>query len=147
MAKWKKRKPTYEYHDTPTTLGVASFGGACAFITVVNTIGDIVESLGHQANKLLAWQVNMGALCVGIATFFVFLFILELLETRSKIVAWRSSAPWLPLVGLTAIATVIHIPFFIVALMGAIYCVWAYRWTSNVRRLTDPSSMKMKSMR
>jgi hypothetical protein len=135
MGKWKKKKPTYEYHDTPTTLLVASFGGACAFFTVVNTIDDIVESLGHQANKLLAWQVNMGALCVGIATFFIFLFILELLETRSKIMAWRSSAPWLPLVGLTAIATAIHIPFYVVALVGASYGVWAYRRTSGVRRL------------
>lgn len=135
MGKSKKKKSSYEYHDTPTTLLVASFGGACAFITVLNTIGDIVESLGHQATKLLAWQVNMGALCVGIATFFVFLYVLELLETRSKATAWRSSAPWLPLAGLTAIATVIHIPFYIVALIGAIYGVWAYRRTSNVRRL------------
>src|SRR5271166_3055635 len=127
MAKWKKKKPAIEYHDTPTTLGVASLGGACAFITVVNTIGDIVESFGQSADKLLAWQVNMGPLCVGIVTFFVFLFILELLETRSKIIAWRSSAPWLPLAGITAIATMIHIPFFIVALIGAIYGVWAYR--------------------
>jgi hypothetical protein len=136
MGKWKKKKSTYEYHDTWTTLLVASFGGFCAFIAVVNTIGDIVESLGGQANKLLAWQVNMGALCVGIATFFIFLFILELLETRSKITAWRSSAPWLPLAGLAAIATVIHIPFYIVALIGTIYGVWAYRRTSSVRRLT-----------
>jgi hypothetical protein len=36
--KWKKTKSTYEYHDTPTTLLVASFGGACASFTVVNTI-------------------------------------------------------------------------------------------------------------
>jgi hypothetical protein len=135
MAKWKKKKPTFEYHDTPTTLVVASFGGACAFITVVNTIGDIVESLGHQANKLLAWQVNMGALCVGIVTFFIFLFILVVLETRSKITAWRSSAPWLPLAGLTAIATVIHISFYIVALTGVIYGVWAYRRTSIIRQM------------
>lgn len=136
MAKWNKNKPAYEYHDTPTTLLVALFGGACAFITVVNTIGDIVESLGHQAKKLLAWQVNMGALCVGVATFFVFLFILELLETRSKITAWRSSAPWLPLAGLTAIATVIHVPFYVVAPIGAIYGIWAYHRTNRVRRLT-----------
>jgi hypothetical protein len=135
MAKLKNKKPTFEFHDSPTTLFVALFGGACAFISVVNTIGDIMESFGHQANKLLAWQVNMGALCVGIATFFVFLFILEVLETRSKVTAWRSSAPWLPLVGLTAIATIVHIPFYIVTLVGTIYGVWAYRRTNSVRRL------------
>ena len=135
MGKWKKKKSTYEYHHTPTTLLVASFGGACAFLTVVNTIGDIVESLGHHAAKLLAWQVNMGALCVGSATFFVFLYFLELLETRSRITAWHSSAPWLPLVGLTAIATAVHVPFYIVAAVGASYGVWAYRRTNSVRRL------------
>jgi hypothetical protein len=102
----------------------------------VNTIDDIVETWKHQPAKLLAWQVNMGALCAGIVTFFVFLFLLELFETRSKIIAWRSSAPWLPLAGLTAIATVIHIPFYIVALIGAIYSIWAYRRTNSVRRLT-----------
>lgn len=133
MRKWKK-KSSYEFRDTTTTLLVASFGGACAFITVENTIDDIMELWGHQARKLLGWQVDMGALCVGVITFFAFVFILGVLETRSKITAWRSSAPWLPLVGLTGIAAVIHIPFYVVAPIGAIYSVWAYRKTSNVRR-------------
>jgi hypothetical protein len=50
MGKWKKKKSTYEYHDTPITLLVTSFGGACAFFTVVNTIGDIVELLGQVSS-------------------------------------------------------------------------------------------------
>ena len=76
----------------------------------------------------------MGATCVDVITFFVFLFFLELLETRSRLTAWRASAPWLPLVGLTLLATIIHIPFYIVILAGTIYGVWAYRQTSSVRR-------------
>jgi hypothetical protein len=134
MGKWKKNS-TQEFNHTPTTLLVASFGGACAFITVENIIDEIMESWGHQVRKLLGWQVDMGSLCVGIVTFCTFLFILEVFETRSKITAWRSSAPWLPLVGLTAIATVVHIAFYFVAPIGAIYGVWAYRRTSSVRRL------------
>jgi hypothetical protein len=134
MGKWKRKKSTYEYHNTPTTILVASFGGACMFITVVSIIGDTLEAWGHQANRLLAWQVTMGALCAGIITFFVFLFFLGVFETKSKITGWRSSAPWLPLVGLTAIATAVHIPFVVLALVGGIYGVWAYRKTSNVRR-------------
>jgi hypothetical protein len=47
-----------------------------------------------------------------------------------------SSAPWLPLVGLTWLATIIHIPFYIVISVGIIYGVFAYRQTSKVRRLT-----------
>jgi len=134
MRKWKK-KSTYEYFHLPTTLLVASFGGACAFYTIENTIDDILESWGHHANKPLEWQVNMGALCVGTLTFVVFLFILQVLETRSKLTAWRSSASWVPLIGLTAVDTVVHIPFYVVALAGASYGVWAYRRTSGVRRL------------
>ena len=140
MGKWKKKKSTYEYHDTPTTLLVASFGGVCGFITVVNIIDDVRESWWHQVNKLPAWQANVGALCVGILTFTIFLFILQVLETRSKITAWRSSAPWLPLVGLTATATVVHIPFYVVALIGAIYGLLAYRRTSSVRRFDHPDN-------
>ena len=134
MRKWKK-KSTYEYFHLPTTLLVASFGGACAFYTIENTIDDILESWGHHANKPLEWQVNMGALCVGTLTFVVFLSILQVLETRSKLTAWRSSASWVPLIGLTAVDTVVHIPFYVVALAGASYGVWAYRRTSGVRRL------------
>jgi hypothetical protein len=131
----RKKTSTYEYNHTPTTLLVASFGGACAFVTVENTIADILGLWGYQVNKLLAWQVNMGALCVGIVTFTFFLFILEVIETRSKIIAWRTSVPWLPLVGLTAIATLVHIPFYVVVLISAICVVWAYRRTCSVRRL------------
>jgi ABC-type antimicrobial peptide transport system permease subunit len=78
----------------------------------------------------------MGSACSGIIAFFTFLFILEVLETRSRTTVWRSSAPWLPLVGLTWLATIIHIPFYIVISVGIIYGVFAYRQTSKVRRLT-----------
>jgi hypothetical protein len=46
----------------------------------------------------------------------------------------------LPLVGLTAIATVVHIPFYVVALIGAIYGILAYRRTSSVRRFDHPDN-------
>jgi len=114
---------------------MALFGGACAFITVESTLPDTMESLEHHMNKLPGWQVHMGSACFGIIAFLTFLFILELLETRSKRTAWRCSAPWLPLFGLTAIATAVHVPFYLVALVGAIYGVFAYRRTSSERRL------------
>jgi hypothetical protein len=126
---------SHDYNHTPTTLLMALFGGACAFITVESTLPDAMESLEHHMNKLPGWQVHMGSACVGIIAFLTFLFILELLETRSKRTAWRCSAPWLPLFGLTAIATAVHIPFYIVALVGSVYGVFAYRRTSSVRRL------------
>ena len=83
----------------------------------------------------------MGATCIEFTTFFVFLFFLELLETRSRLTAWRTSALWWPLVGLTLLATIVHIPYFIVILVETFYGVWAYRQTSSVRRSPRRASL------
>ena len=130
----RKKQSSLEYNHTPTTLLMALFGGACSFIAVESTLPDLIELWGRQMNKLPAWQIHMGSACSGIVTFLTFLFLLELHETRSRITAWRSSAPWLPLVGLTLLATIVHIPLYIVILVGTICGVWAYRQTSSVRR-------------
>jgi hypothetical protein len=132
MARRKKR-PSHDYHHTPTTLLVALFGGACAFIVVEIFLPDLLELCEPQIGKFPGWQIHMGATCIEVMTFFVFLFFLELLETRSHLTAWRASAPWLPLVGLTFLATIIHIPYYVMMLVGTIYGVWAYRQTSSVR--------------
>ena len=124
----------YEYNHTPTTLLLALLGGSCAFIAVETTLPDVMDVWGSQMNKFPGWQFHMGSACSGIVTFFTFLFLLELHETKSRITAWRSSAPWLPLVGLTLLATIVHIPYYIVILVGTICGVWAYRQTSSVRR-------------
>jgi hypothetical protein len=97
------------------------------------TLPDVLDVWGSRINNFPEWQFHMGSTCVGIATFFTFLFLLELHETKSRITAWRSSAPWLPLVGLTSLATIIRIHYFIVILVGTICGVWAYRKTSSVR--------------
>ena len=76
----------------------------------------------------------MGATRIEVMAFSAILFLLELFETRSRITEWRASAPWLPLVGLTLLATIIHIPYYIVILVGAICGVWAYRRTSSMAR-------------
>jgi hypothetical protein len=132
----RKKQSSYEYNDTPTTMLMAVFGGACGLITVESFFEEIMDLLSNRTNKVHAWQVHMGSVSVGMIAFVVFLFFLEVFETRSKAIAWHSSWPWLPLVGLTAISTVVYIPFYLVAPIGVIYGVWAYRKTSSVRRLT-----------
>ncbi len=129
-----KKRPSDESSRTLGTLLIAVFGGACSLIAVESSVPDVMESWGRRMDKIPAWQVHMGALCIGIAGFFVCLLILETRETKSRRTAWRSSAPWLPLVGLTALATLIHIPYYIVILAGIAYCFWAYRQSSSVRR-------------
>jgi hypothetical protein len=138
----RKKQSSHEYNHSPTTLLVALFGGACAFITVESIYGDANGAGWQEMNRLPAWQVHMGSMCVGILTFFVFLFILEFLETNSRTTAWKSCAPWLPLVGLTALATLVHLPFYILLLVGASYAVWAYRRTCSVRRSLRSSKVK-----
>ena len=130
----RKNRPSYEYDYTATTLLLALLGGSCAFIAVETTLPDVMDVWGSQMNKFPGWQFHMGSACSGIVTFLTFLFLLELHETRSRITAWRSSAPWLPLVGLTLLATIIHIPSYIVIMVGTIFAVWAYLQTSSVRR-------------
>jgi hypothetical protein len=129
----RKRRPNYEYNDTLTTLLIAVFGGACAFISVESTLPNVMDLWERQMGKLPEWKIHMGSACCGTITFFIFLFILEVHETRSRITAWRSSAPWLPLIGLTLLATMIDIPYYIVIPVGTISGVWAYRQTSSVR--------------
>jgi len=130
----RKNRSSDKYSHTPTTLMVALLGGSCAFIAVETTLPDVLDVWGSQMNKIPGWQFHMGSACSGIVTFFTFLYLLELHETKSRITAWRSSAPWLPLVGLTLLATIVYIPWCIVILAGIILGVWAYRQTSSVRR-------------
>jgi hypothetical protein len=126
-----KNRSSDEYNHTPITLMVALLGGSSAFLAVETTLPDLMDLWG---SKLRGWQFHMGSACGGIVAFFTFLFFLELHETKSRMKAWRSSAPWLPLVGLTLLATIIRIPYCIVILAGIICGVWAYRQTSSVRR-------------
>ncbi len=132
----RKKQLRYEFNHTPTTVLMAVFGGACGFITVESFFEEITELFSSRGNDVYAWQVHMGSVCIGIITFVASLFLLAVFETKSRAIAWHSSWPWLPLVGLTAISTVVHIPFYFVAVIGAIYGIWAYRRTISVRRLT-----------
>jgi predicted transcriptional regulator of viral defense system len=75
----RKKQSSHEYNHSPTTLLVALFGGACAFITVESIYGDANDAGWQQMNRLPAWQVHMGSACVGI----IYALFVELNE-RSK---------------------------------------------------------------
>jgi len=138
----RKKQSSQEYNHSPTMLLVALFGGAFAFIAVENICDDATDAGWQQMNRLSARHVHMGSAHAEIITFFVFLFILEFRETRSRIGFWRSRAPWLPLVGVMALATIIHIPICVVVLADASYAVSGYCRTCSVRH--SPKSRKVK---
>jgi uncharacterized membrane protein YfcA len=101
-------------------------------------LGDIQGTGDLHARSLANWQVHMGSACLGTAAFAIILFLLELLGHKSKIYAWRATWPWLPLVGVIALATRIHFPAYVVIVMcvldvgWASYKIWATRKASNL---------------
>ena len=124
-------------HDdlSPTSIALlaAFLGGLGILIFGESLLGDIQGEGESHARSLASWQIHMGAACMGAAALVVILYLLELLGRQSKIIAWRSSWPWLPLVGLTALATVIHIPAFAVIVMCVLDAAWASYRTRTAR--------------
>jgi hypothetical protein len=56
----RRVQSSHDYNHTPTTLLMALFGGACAFLTIESILPDAMESSGHQPNEFPGWQVHMG---------------------------------------------------------------------------------------
>jgi hypothetical protein len=127
-----------KYQDTINVTPVAGkfiacLGGLVVLYYAESTMNDVQNSVDKHTQRLPSWQVHMGSICVSVLAFVAILFLLEFLRSRSKITAWHLAWPWLPLVGLTSLATLIHIPAYIVIPAGAIHGVWAYRRTSKER--------------
>lgn len=140
LPKWAKaRKKTqkaehrWDSDPTPMTLAVALFGGLCGLIT-----GDMVRDVLTDGETprmywMPSWRAHMAIACLGVLSFVVSLFFLEVLSRRSKKKALKSTAPWLSLLLLTSTATVRRVPTFAVLLVGALCVTWAYRYTRALR--------------
>jgi hypothetical protein len=124
----KKARETRDDDLNLTTFALlVGFLGGLGIVTYGESLlGDIQGAGDSHAPSLANWQVHMGAVCMGTAAFVVIFFLLELLGHKSKATAWRSTWPWLPLVGLTALATAIHLPVYAVILMCVLNAAWAY---------------------
>lgn len=129
----RKKQPEYAIDPTPTALAVGIFGGAAALYATEVIYSDMRDSGAPDIPGLPNWRAHMGAVCVGSIAFVVTFFLMESLGRKSKVIAWRSSVPWLPLIALTAVATAIHIPIYVVIVSGTLYSVWAYRRTRAIR--------------
>jgi hypothetical protein len=84
------------------------------------------DNNGQPAN-IPIWRVHMGSVCLGFIGFVITLFCFEALEKKSKSIAFNSAIRWHPLVAITGLAAIIHIPAFIVIIVGFIYGTWVYR--------------------
>jgi hypothetical protein len=129
VGRFVKRKQKQEDDGTNATflaLIIAFLGGLGIFMYGENLLGDLQGGGAPHGSSLANWQVDMGATCMGAVAFVTVFFLMEALSRRSRIMAWRTSWPWLPLVGITAAATVIHTPTYAVIGLCAIECIWAF---------------------
>jgi hypothetical protein len=130
----KKAKPQKQITDsTPTAVALATFFGAAALYCGEIIYDNIKDSGAPDMRQLPGWRAHMASACVGTLAFVISLFLLESLGRRSKGSALRSTVPWLPVVALTGLATAIHIPVYMVALLIALYSPWAYLHTRQTR--------------
>jgi hypothetical protein len=112
---------------------IACLGGLAVLYYAESTMSDLQKPEDRHIHQIPSWQIHMGSICIGVLAFVCMLFCLEFLARRSKIAAWRLSWPWLPLIGLTGLATLIHFPIYVVLPAIAIHVIWAYRRIRAVR--------------
>ncbi len=131
MKKAKQQKQTTD--STPMAVTLATLCGAGALYCGEIIYDNIKDSGAPDMRQLPGWRAHMASACIGTLAFVISLFLLESLGRRSKGSALRSTVPWLPVVAFTALATAIHIPIYVVALLIAIYSPWAYLHTRQTR--------------
>jgi hypothetical protein len=131
MAK-KRDRQTYTPDQTLMAFGIGCV--ACAGISyIAEIVHDDVIANGDNLPGFPDWRIHMATACLGITVFALTFYSLEALARGSKMTAWRSTAPWLPLVGLTAAATIVHLPAYGVILACLIYSICAFRWMRSVK--------------
>jgi hypothetical protein len=128
-----KRHKQKDQDSTPVAVTIATLCGATALYCGEIIYDNIKDSGAPDMRRLPGWRAHMASACIGTLAFVISLFLLESLGRRSKSSALRSTAPWLPLVALTGLATAIHIPSYLVALVTALYSPWAYLHTRPLR--------------
>jgi hypothetical protein len=124
MKKAKRQKQMKD--STPVAVVLATLCGAGTLYCSEIIYDNIKDSGAPDIRLLPGWRAHMGSVCIGTLAFVVSLFLLETLGRRSRGSALRCTVPWLPVVALTGLATAVHIPAYMVALLIVVYSPWAY---------------------
>ena len=134
MAKLTRRAKTPAYSRDLTDVGllIAAFSACCMFYTTETLYGFLRDSGSADLPGFPPWRIHMGSACLAMMAFVMTLFLLESLARKSRPRALRSTAPWSPLIAMTGVATVIHIPLVAVAIACVVYVPWAYSRTRAV---------------
>jgi hypothetical protein len=128
-----------EYGNLLATVRLESSRQSCAQSETdpVNLPSQECVLILREPFDIPMWRVHMGSTCLGAVTFVIVLFCCEALRYRSKKRGLQLALPWLPLAGLTGLATIIHIPSLIVISLGVTYGIWVYLRTRTQQRLLD----------
>jgi len=128
----QRRQTEIEKDLTFETVTVACLGGVCTLFMAILVYDAATDWGAASLSWLPPWRAHMAVACAGITGYTVSLFFLVKLARKSKVLAWRSTTLWLPLIALTLLATLFHFPVYAVAVAGVIGSVWAYRRTRAV---------------
>ena len=107
-------------------VAISTLFGMAAVYCLEIIYDNISDSAAPDVGPWPAWRAHMVSAFVGFLGFVTALFLLQTLAGRSKLNALRSAVPWLPLVALTGLASVVHIPIYLVVGVSVLYSPWAY---------------------
>jgi hypothetical protein len=128
----KQKKPIYSPENTLVAFAIGWLAcGGMSYVSEI-TYGFLIDN-GEKLPMLPSWRAHMISACVGLAAFLLAFYSLEVLGRQSRTIAWRASLPWLPLLGFTAMGTLVHMPVYVVIPLILIYSVWAFRRMRAVR--------------
>jgi hypothetical protein len=129
----KRKKQSENSPDQTLVAFVAGCTGGVAVAYIAEITYEAIRDEGAQMPGLPAWRVHMACACVGMVALTLSFYLLEVVGRQSKRVAWRSSSLWTPLIAVTGVATVIHIPAYAVMIVSIAYSVWAFRKMRTIR--------------
>jgi hypothetical protein len=121
------RRARYQRRDyTTVALAIAALCGVTAFYCSEVIYSNIEDSGSPNLSAVPGWREHMAAGCIGAAVLMISLFLLEKVGGHSTGYAMRSVLHWLPLMAITGLAAVVHIPLYIVVASIVLYSPWAY---------------------
>jgi hypothetical protein len=130
-----KKTKRMQADSTPVALAVSVLCAAAALYCSEILYGDIKDSVNPDTGTIPEWRAHMAAACVGATALVISLFFLERIGGRSRNRAIRSVLPWLPVVAVTGLAAIVHIPSYLVLIAVLFYSPWAY---SRMRAQAKP---------
>jgi hypothetical protein len=137
MKRKSRTRDNAKFEDTVhLTMVIAVLVGAAMIQYTEFVFFSARDANGHTAD-IPMWRVHMGSACLGTIAFMIVLFCCDTLGHKSKRRALRLAIPWLPLVGLTGLASIIHIPILIVIILGLTYGAWVFFRSRGKGDLSD----------